>query len=39
MRCYLLELEELVLLGSVYYMSEMIYWNRLTGIPWYEDKI
>jgi hypothetical protein len=39
MRCHLLELEELVFLGSVHHMSEMIHWDCLSGIPWYEDKI
>jgi hypothetical protein len=39
MRCHLLELEELALLGSLHHMSEMIHWDRSTGIPWYEDKI
>jgi hypothetical protein len=39
MGCHLLELEELALLGSMHHMSEMIHWDRSTGIPWYENKI
>jgi hypothetical protein len=39
MRCHLLEREELALLGSVHDMSDLIHWDRSSGIPWYEDMI